>query len=112
MPIYCYETKRGKVMNLFFPMGKAPRIVADPQHGVLKRCYQAENKTGPSTKGWPLECLASGVNASQAGELRDHLARAGVPTVVTPDGNPVYRDPAHRRKALRARGLVDRKSFI
>jgi hypothetical protein len=112
MPIYCYESKRGKIFNLVFAMGQAPRVVSDPKHGDLTRCYQAERKTGPSTKGWPLECLASGVGASQAGELRDHLARAGVPTHVTADGNPVYRDAVHRRKALKARGIVDRASFI
>jgi hypothetical protein len=112
MPLYCYETKRGRVINLFFSMGKAPQVVADPKFGVLKRSYQAERVGVPAPKNWPMECVASGVNASQAGELRAHLANAGVPTEVTSDGNPVYRNMAHRKKALKARGLVDKKAYI
>jgi hypothetical protein len=76
------------------------------------RCYQEERASVPPTKGWPLTCFASGVHASQAQELRDHLASKGVPTEVTRDGDPVYRDAKHRRKALKVRGMVDKSSFI
>jgi len=59
-----------------------------------------------------MECIASGVNANQAGELRDFFAKSGVPTEVTSDGNPIYRNASHRRRALKARGFVDRSSYI
>jgi hypothetical protein len=109
--IYCYEDESGNVSDLSFPLGKAPRTtIVD---GVkLKRCYAAERKSFPATAGWPMECYASGVNANQAQELRDHFDKAGVPTEVTPDGDPVYRNPKHRKKALKCRGLVDKDSFI
>ncbi len=77
----------------------------------MKRDFAAENAGVPAKKGWPMTCVASGVNAAQAGELRDLLEKKGVPTEVTPDGDPVYRDANHRRKALKARGLVDKQSF-
>lgn len=112
MPIYCYETEEGTVHERPFPMCAKipPWVMVDGKKA--RRCYQAERKSVPPTKGWPMTCFTSGVHASQAQELSDHLARAGVPTEVTKDGDPVYRDAKHRRRALKARGFVDKSSFI
>jgi hypothetical protein len=57
-------------------------------------------------------CCASGVHASQAGELRDYLSSRGVPTEVTAEGDPVYVSAKHRKKALKARGLFDKSAFV
>jgi hypothetical protein len=65
----------------------------------------------PATAGWPLTCVASGVHPDQAQALRDHLAKHGVPKEVTKGGDPIYTYAAHRRRALKARGFVDRASF-
>jgi hypothetical protein len=111
MPIYCFETKSGKVVERFFPIGGAPRTIQVGRH-VARRSFRSERKSIPAAAGWPFECLASGVNANQAGELRDLLCKKGVPTEVTADGNPVYRDAAHRRKALKARGMFDRTAYV
>ena len=110
MPVYCYKTSEGEIIERVFRIGKAPRRIVVNGH-TAERSMVDERKMFPPTKGWPLICVASGVNACQAGELRDHLASKGVPTEVTPDGDPVYRDPAHRRKALKVRGLRDNASF-
>lgn len=56
-------------------------------------------------------CCASGVHASQAQELREHLADRGCPTEVTTDGDPIYTSAAHRKKALKCRGMFDKASF-
>jgi hypothetical protein len=40
------------------------------------------------------------------------LERKGVPTEVSADGNPIYLNAKHRKKALKARGIVDRSSYI
>ena len=112
MPIYCYETRRGRIIERVFPIGKAPHVIELPRGGEATRNFSAERKGLPPTKGWPMTCYASGVNANQAGELRSLLASKGVPTEVTRDGDPVYRDATHRKKALRARGLFDKSSFI
>ena len=76
------------------------------------RSFSDERPGVPSTKGWPMECVASGVHPSQAGELRKYFADHGCPTEVTADGNPVYRSAAHRRKALKLRGFKDKASYI
>lgn len=127
-PVYCYETDDGVVIERFFPVGRAPRqIVVEmtppvkpddpptkrhlPRLAYARRSYAAERASVPASSGWPMTCFASGVGAAQAGQLRDFLAKSGVPTEVTKDGDPVYRDPKHRKKALKARGMFDRASY-
>jgi hypothetical protein len=112
MPMYCYRIGN-EVVDVFFPMGSAPKTIR-VRGGVARRDYSAESKAVvgvDSGRGWPLECVASGVNASQAGELRDFFSRSGVPTEVTSDGNPVYKNASHRKKALKLRGFVDRSAY-
>lgn len=88
----------------------------------MSRFYHYDHKTGKVVEGrapveertgdWPaLTCFASGVHASQAQELRDYLRERGCPTEVTENGDPVYTSPAHRKKALKLRGMYDRDSF-
>jgi len=122
MPVYCYTSKGGYTQELKFERGKAPDKV-EIDGLILYRNYQFERVQGivknaiPSrvSRGkakWPMEpCVGSGVNANQAQELRDFLAKSGVPTEVTNDGDPIYTSPEHRRKALKARGLYDKSSF-
>jgi len=110
--VYCYETSDGVVVERMFPMGKAPQRIRTADGAEAVRSFAAEGASVPATKGWPMTCYASGVNAEQAGALRKELADMGVPTQVTSDGDPVYRDARHRRKALKARGIVDRNSFL
>jgi len=110
MPTYCYESC-GHIIERVFPVGRAPRAIRIGRR-MARRSFQAERKGFPASKGWPLTCFASGVNANQAEELHGFLAMKGVPTEVTKDGDPVYRDARHRRRALKARGLFDRSSYV
>ena len=112
MPVYCYQDRQGFIHERVFGVGKAPKEIRVRGNRPATRCFQAEHVGVPPKTGWPLECFGSGVNAEQAGELQSHLAGKGVPTEVTKDGNPVYKSASHRRKALKARGLVDKNSFI
>ena len=110
MPIYCYETEMGDIVEQIFDVGKAPPVIL--VEGIqATRCMGAEGASVPSKIGWPITCFASGVNAMDAGALRDHLKEKGVPTEVTPDGDPVYTSHAHRKKALKVRGLIDRAGY-
>lgn len=111
MPMYCYKGDKGTVMERRFKMGFAPiEFTASGEH--FRRDFVAEHKAVPATKGWPMECYASGVNAEDAGKLRQHFRDIGVPTEVSNDGNPIYRDARHRRRALKARGFMDKSSFF
>lgn len=110
MVTYCYSTKDGTIHERSYPMGKAPKEIRVGRK-VAKRNFFAERVGRPATKGWPLTCYASGVNTKQAGELRQHFKDIGVPTDVTPDGDPIYVSHEHRKRALKARGLHDQASF-
>lgn len=111
MPLYCYSTNDGETVDRFFHMGDAPETVRLDDGRVASRDRRAERIGTPARKGWPLECEASGVHPDQAGELRKFLADRGCPTDVSKEGNPIYRDAGHRRRALALRGFHDRNSF-
>lgn len=111
MPTYCYQDKQGFIHERIFRMGDAPKTIDLGEKGVASRCFAAEGKTVPTESGWPMECMASGVNASQGKELASYLKKRGVPTDVSKDGNPIYRDAQHRKKALKARGFYDKNAY-
>jgi hypothetical protein len=118
--IYCYCTEDGLTVEKVFQAGHAPDQITLPNGKVAIRDRGTElassiiSVRGGSSgrnRAWPMACTASGVHPSQAGELRKHLAERGCKTEVTPAGDPVYTSPAHRRKALKIRGMHDKNSF-
>lgn len=111
MPTYCYSTDDGHVEERQFPMGSAPRTITLDDGRVAERDFAAEHLPRRPGSGWPIVCYASGVNAAQAGELREFFKTHGCPTEVTGDGDPVYTSPEHRRRALKLRGFIDRSSY-
>jgi hypothetical protein len=95
-------------------MGKAPEEIITDDGKVARRDFSAEIPArGPSgdRPGWPIECFGSGVNANQAQELRDHFKKHNFDCEVSENGNPIYRDSLHRKKALKLRGFCDKASF-
>lgn len=119
MPTYCYrsETDKVVVVELSYPAGMAPDVVEEVpgfrfiRDRAAERPHISMSSRQHASKTWPMECIASGVNAGQADELRDHLSRHGVPTEVSRDGNPIYTSAKHREKALKVRGMHDKNSF-
>lgn len=110
MPMYAFRNG-DDVIERAFPVKDRPKfVIVDGKR--YDRSIGDECPGIPSSKGWPFECVASGVHPSQADELREHFRKSGVPTEVTKDGNPIYRDAAHRRKALKCRGMHDRASYL
>ena len=115
MPTYCYRSrdKRRELITRVFSVKDRPESFTE--NGRTFDRSRADEWGGvsvPATSGWPMECVASGVHPSQAGELRKYFADHGCPTEVTADGNPVYRSAAHRKKALKCRGFRDKSSYI
>jgi hypothetical protein len=117
MPIYCYVTDDGDTCERIFGFGEAPETVRIGGN-IARRDWGAESislavKSGScgSSGTWPMECVASGVHASQANELRELLKKNGCPTEVKKNGNPVYTSKRHRDKALKIRGMHDNNSF-
>jgi len=115
MPTYCYRSRdrQHKLVTRVFSVRDCPESFKEK--GRIYDRSRSDEWGGisvPATAGWPLECVASGVHPSQAGELRKFFADHGCPTEVTADGNPVYRSAAHRKKALKLRGFKDKSSYI
>lgn len=119
MPTYCYKAPDHEIIELAFPSGEAPPCVELESGQVAIRDRRAElagstisiRGQGRNTRTYPMTCYASGVHPDQAGDLRQYLQERGCPTEVTPQGDPVYTSAAHRKKALKLRGLHDRNSF-
>ena len=111
MPIYCFQDKEGFIHERFFKMADVPKSIDLGARGTARRCWGAEEKSVPSEKGWPMECMASGVNARDRDKLAKELKDHGVPTDVSRDGNPIYRDARHRARALKARGFYDKNAY-
>ena len=111
MSTYCYSDPEGAVHERSFPMGQAPTTVVLDDGTVAERDFRAENSPRRAGAGWPMKCFASGVNADQAQELRDFLGERGCKTEVTTDGDPVYRNASHRKRALKLRGIRDNASY-
>ena len=57
--------------------------------------------------GWPMYCEASGCHISQVEEFEKMMADAGCPTSFT-GGRAEYTSNAHRTKALKIRGIIDK----
>lgn len=113
MPSYCYESLDGNVHTIVQSMfKKRPDTiwVDDVPYERNIALEHAGRKSGGG--GWPMPpCIASGVGPEQAGELRDFLKKAGVPTEVAPSGDPIYRDQHHQKRALKVRGMHNRSSY-
>jgi hypothetical protein len=112
---YSYSPEgQDDVVSLFcFDVGKAPAAFTakDGTRYVRNLAADLRSQGRPPTKGWPIHCRGSAVHPSQAKELQDFLAKKGVATEVDHDGRPIYRNSNHQRKALAARGLVNRDEF-
>jgi len=109
---YCFEDDKGNVVEKDLDNGKEIPERITVKGKKYNRSYRAEAVGIPASAGWPMECIASGVHADQGRELGEFLNKNGVPTDISRDGNPIYRDVGHRRKALKARNFVDKDSFI
>lgn len=116
MPTYCYRScdKRRKLVTITCSMKERP--VSFVENGVKYERSPADEWQGVSVPSstWnnPIHCVASGVHPSQREDLEKFLKKAGVPTRVDADGNPIYTSAAHRRKALKARGMHDKASYF
>jgi hypothetical protein len=63
------------------------------------------------SQAYPYASYAMGVHPKQLPEAREQLARAGVSTDFTPDGDPIITSRAHRRKVMKAVGMHDRNDI-
>jgi hypothetical protein len=111
MPFYCYSDESGCVEERFFRMGKAPEFIVLDNGSKATRDFAAEHSSRRSVAWNPIECIASGVPAQQAGELREFYKKHGEIVEVSSRGNPVYTSAQQRKRLLKLRGLHDNDSY-
>lgn len=121
MPTYCFTSANGDTIDRDFTLGECPPSIVNNEIEYIRN-YSAECVKGfvngsktPVKQGhgtWPMEpCVSSGVQPWQAQELRDFHKKHGITAEVNNDGDPIYESPGQRRKALKARNIVDKSSF-
>jgi hypothetical protein len=107
MPTYEYERPDGARVEKFFDMGRAKRRIRCPDGVIARRVFSAAQ---PQPRRWSrgLESVGCGVHPSQVADDRAISEKHGWRPEYTPDGNPIFRSRAQRKKFMRERGLIDR----
>lgn len=112
MPVYCFTCSQcGDCSEEHRPM-------RDSQNPKTCRCGQGMNRDlAAEHRGvrhhpgnWPMESDAAGGHPDDVPQKRKIDALHGVPTEYSPDGNPIFTGPQHRRAYCRVHGLYDRNA--
>ena len=118
MPTYCYRViGSDELVELVMSCAEMERrqtaehtIVLD-DGSIAKRDFATEHGGFKNTAGnWPMVSYAAGVHPSQVKEAQEHVAKQGIHTDYTPQGDAIFRSRSHRRDHLRAIGLRDRNA--
>ena len=59
---------------------------------------------------WPMVSEAAGCHPSQIRESQEYLAKKGIHTDYTKDGNPIFKSEKHKAQVCRAFGLYDKNA--
>lgn len=110
MPIYCYKTEDGQVVEKTYQMGKAPRRIRHNRQTAYRDLRSEYMGRNVQSANWPQYSDAAGVHPTQIKEASAEMARAGVPTQFDSDGRAIFHSRLHRKNALRAMGLYDRNA--
>ena len=134
MPTYCFRTDDGQAVELTMPASemlrrqaaaagelcRSGRGIRDGEDMIklddgrfARRDYPAEAAGFQDTNGagWPIHSEALGVHPSQVPEVREAYRHHGVPTEVTPTGEVILRNPAHRREVMKLNHVIDRAGY-
>jgi len=112
MPTYCYHCPgcHGNV-EVNKSMSKALHTERCPEcHAAMDRDLRAEQVGTPLPGNWPMTSTALGIHPDDVPDMMEFDKQMGVPTEYSPDGDPVLRDPKHRRDYSRAHDAYDRNA--
>lgn len=77
---------------------------------VMTRDFKADFGKQRYGDIWPMASYAAGVHPKQIPEMRKIDEKNGVPTDYTPDGDPIFTGPKHRKRYCEAHGMFDRNA--
>ncbi len=87
-------------------------VLCDNCAFVMVRDFATDFGKRKPCGNWPMESYAAGVHPKQIPEMREFDKKHNVPTDYSPDGDPVFRGPKHRKKYCEAHGLFDRNAGL
>ena len=112
MPAYSFVCKACQnKQEVVRPMseGDLP-VLCDRCSFVMTRDFKADFGRQHFGDIWPMPSYAAGVHPKQIPEMSKIDAEHGVPTEYTPDGDPIFTGPRHRKKYCEVHGLFDRNA--
>ena len=111
MPTYSYKCSCGQKKEVVKPMSESDLpVLCDECSFVMMRDFKVDFGKQHYGDIWPMASYAAGVHPKQIPEMRKFDAEHEVPTEYTPDGDPVFKGPGHRKKYCEAHGLFDRNA--
>ena len=111
MPTYCYERPDGAIVELEFPLGKAPEKIICRDGSRADRNIVAEQSGGNSCPGaaWRnFVSVASGIHPNQVAEARKRFPNH----IYDNEGNMRFTSLHHRRCCMRDIGMHDKGDFL
>lgn len=103
VPTYCYKTEQGRMAELFWPIGKAPKTMTIDGK-VAHRDYRAEHPIQHHADLYPKTSSSCGVSKSQIKQAEAHSRKVGVPTHYNERGDPMFTSRTHQNDFLKATG--------
>jgi len=115
MPMYCFTTQDGEIVEKYFAMKDAPKFGASitlPDGRAAVRDVQAEHGHMRVTGGnWPMWSTFAGCHPDQIPEMKEQLRSCGTDADYDPKtGDVCFRSRGHRAEVLRALGMFDRSA--
>jgi hypothetical protein len=116
MPAYSYRDKDGNLVEVVMTYAEKCRREKDGRlmnDGMeLTRDVAADHAMSPSTSaGWPMYSDAAAVHPDIVPQVKSDLYSKGVSVDFDRNGRPKFDNAAHRRAALRAMGMHDRRGY-
>lgn len=116
MPAYSYRDKEGNLVEVVMSYADKCRRERDGKlmhDGVeLTRDVAADHAASlPTSAGWPLWSDAAAVHPDLVPQVKTDLYSKGVSVDFDRNGRPKFDNAAHRRAALRAMGMHDRRGY-
>jgi hypothetical protein len=114
MPVYCYRRRdNGEIVELTMTVAQmevaegADHAVECEDGVIADRDITAEHIKTQEASCWPQYSDAIGVHPDQRQAAYEASVREGVPTRYDREGRAILTSRSHRRKLLKAKGLVD-----
>ena len=114
MPLYCFETPDGKIIERSFPMGSVPRRVKilgtwARRNIAAEHCGRSRSKCNPWEGG--LHSEAAAVHPSQVAMAEEGCKIQGVPTKYDHHGRPIWTSAKHKRQHIKLCGFYSRNDY-